>query len=144
MEKNQCWWYWDSIISLILSPCILWLENTIHDSHDYILKSYFISVLMNDKNIQKAKYDWWSFRDMKWRRTEALIIKAGPLLNMWKGGEVGRNSSSSFTQYIMNERFLVHRITLLVIDIWFDKKIIEKSHNDPTSFIMTESISISW
>lgn len=58
---------------------------------------------------------------------------------MWKGGEVGRNSSSSFTQYIMNERF-----TLLVIDIWFDKKIIEKSHNDPTSFIMTESISISW
>jgi hypothetical protein len=32
-----------------------------------------------------------------------------------EGGEAGRNSSSSFTQYIMDERFSVHGITLLAI-----------------------------
>jgi len=38
----------------------------------------------------------------------------------------------------------VHRIILLVIGMWLDEKIIEKSYTDSISFIMTKSISISW
>lgn len=96
------------------------------------------------KSCLGAKCDWWSLRTMKWRRKGVPISKAGPLLDIWKSGEAERNSSSSFTQYIVDERFSVHRIILLVIGMWLDEKIIEKSYTDSISFIMTKSISISW